>query len=571
MDTQLSKFDKGALVPGTPYETVMLLGVGGMGSVYEVRHRVLGRRFVLKVLHGQLSSRRDLVARMANEWRTLGALNHKNIVSVTDAGFTSDGVPYYVMERLDGETLADLMRRVGRVEPRAAALFTIDILEGLSAAHSIGAIHRDIKPQNVFVSAGMAKVLDFGVAKLRDKPSQVITAVGLTIGTPRYMSPEQAAGQEVDARTDIYAAGLVLFEMLTGKGPFSHVKEPHELVLAQMSEEPPRVDWIVPGLPAELADVVHRWLSKNPRTRPPSAALAAKELKALVKTLPAAADPTHITQGVQHEADTVGPGSVAAGQLLAVRDSAGLEPPELAVAPTESALRPPDVPRARVQSERALDQTDRALPAVTRGGRPLGSRRAPWLLGTFGVLSLALAVGSAVLVRWGDDEGVSPFSPATSSIEPSRGPASSSASSVVEPSPSAPLPPSSPLTPSTPLAGTPLRETEGASTAQGPLPAAASPSVQPAAPPQAEPTALSAPGNPSAPTLPKQKTQAVSATSERSAVAPSRATPSPAPVRVPAPVRPSTTEARPTREADPFAPAPSQPKKPGKALPDSGL
>lgn len=317
-----SRFVPGQLVPGTPYEVLGLVGTGGMGSVYDVVHSVLGRRFVLKVLHGQLKARQDLVQRMATEWRTLGQLNHKNIVTVTDAGYTSDQIPYYVMERLEGETLHDRLKREGQFEARYAATLVIGILEGLGRAHELGAIHRDIKPQNIFLSEGVAKLLDFGIAKVLDGSNRVVTAAGLTIGTPRYMSPEQAAGKPVDGRSDIYSTALVLYEMVAGRGPFSHVKEPHELVLAHITEEPARVDWVVPGLPEHFADLLHRWLAKAPGSRPPTADVAARELQALLMTLPTEVlESTQVTLGGAHEAETVGPDAPRVSGAPPVRET----------------------------------------------------------------------------------------------------------------------------------------------------------------------------------------------------------------------------------------------------------
>src|SRR5690606_15372606 len=163
----------------------------------------------------------DLAARMKNEWHALGRLEHPNIVRVTDAGRTANGVPYYVMERLTGATLAARLRRGGpmSVPPviRVAtaiphALAAAHATGALAAAHAIGVGHRDIKPQNVFLpSGGGLKLLDFGVAKRRDRAALVVTRRGVAIGTPKYMSPELAEGNPVDGRADLYAVGLVLF------------------------------------------------------------------------------------------------------------------------------------------------------------------------------------------------------------------------------------------------------------------------------------------------------------------------------------------------------------------------
>src|SRR5690606_1324445 len=190
-----NQFKAGERVPGTMYRIDELIGSGGMGSVYRVEHVELGRKFVLKALHGHLSSRGDLVARLRNEWRALGKLEHPNIVQVTDAGQTSGGLPFYVMENLRGQTLGKLLSERGRLPVALSCEIVLGVLAGLHAAHSTGAVHRDIKPPNIFVEeGGRAKLLDFGIAKLRDQAAKVVTAGGVSIGTPRYMAPEQAAG-----------------------------------------------------------------------------------------------------------------------------------------------------------------------------------------------------------------------------------------------------------------------------------------------------------------------------------------------------------------------------------------
>ncbi|HEX6764548.1 MAG TPA: serine/threonine-protein kinase, partial [Polyangiaceae bacterium] len=181
------EFQSGALVPGTRYRVVGLLGAGGMGLVYDVEHVELGKRFVLKALLSDLAARDDIVARLRNEQRALGRLQHPNIIAVTDAGMTSENIPFFVMERLEGETLGARLKR-SRTLPIVEALGVArGVLDGLSAAHEIGVVHRDIKPQNIFLSSGSRpKILDFGVAKVADAAS-VITARGVALGTPRYM------------------------------------------------------------------------------------------------------------------------------------------------------------------------------------------------------------------------------------------------------------------------------------------------------------------------------------------------------------------------------------------------
>jgi serine/threonine-protein kinase len=274
------EFQDGELVPGTRYRVTRLIGSGGMGRVYEVEHVELGKRFVLKALQRELARREDLVARLRNEWRALARLEHPNIVNVTDAGTSQNDVPFYVMERLEGETLSALLHRQRRLVPQQALAIAAGILEGLHAAHQIGVVHRDVKPPNIFLTAPTTvKVLDFGIAKIKDA-KDVITARGLAVGTPRYMSPEQAQGTPVDARSDIYATGLMLFEMVSGVGPFDDARDHNELLLAHLGRKAPLLSSISVVAP-ELDAVVAGMLAKDPRERPPSARQIADTLRAL--------------------------------------------------------------------------------------------------------------------------------------------------------------------------------------------------------------------------------------------------------------------------------------------------
>lgn len=284
------EFLDGEVVPGTRYRVLRLLGAGGMGCVYEVEHQELGKRFVLKSLLRELADRQDLVARLRNEWRALAQLEHPNIVSVTDAGTSSSGVPFFVMERLDGETLGDRLKRAPRHRLPVADALTVaaQILDGLSAAHDIGIVHRDIKPPNVFLRESAVKILDFGIAKVHGH-AFAITGKGVAVGTPRYMSPEQARGGEVDGRADLYAVGLLLFEMISGRGPFDAVGDSNAILLAHIGEPPPRLSSLVAGVWPELDQLVDSFLAKNPNERPASARAAAALLRGLSKAAPAAA------------------------------------------------------------------------------------------------------------------------------------------------------------------------------------------------------------------------------------------------------------------------------------------
>ncbi|HEY4159644.1 MAG TPA: protein kinase [Polyangiaceae bacterium] len=280
--SEFREFQDGELIAGTRYRVVQLVGVGGMGSVYEVEHVELGKRFVLKALLRELARRDDLVARMRNEWRALARLQHPNIVNVTDAGTSGNGVPFYVMERLDGETLGARLKRARRLAVPDAIHVAASVLDGLSAAHDIGVVHRDVKPPNIFLLRdGTVKLLDFGVAKMADA-SSVITARGLAVGTPRYMSPEQARGDSVDGRSDVYASGLILFEMLAGAGPFDDARDSNELLLAHLARQAPRLSSMALGIAPELDEIVAGMLAKDHRERPARAATVAVSLRAFL-------------------------------------------------------------------------------------------------------------------------------------------------------------------------------------------------------------------------------------------------------------------------------------------------
>ncbi|GEM_PF-574399 len=309
MREHVRQFHQGEQIPGTVYRVQSLIGRGGMGSVYQVEHIELGRVFVLKALHTHLASRSDLVGRMRNEWRALAKLNHPNIVQVTDAGQTQANLPYYVMEFLEGATLSELLRTKGELPLRWACSIMMDVLSGLSAAHATGAIHRDIKPANIFVlSDGVTKLLDFGIAKLRDSAARVVTAGGVSVGTPRYMAPEQAEGTVVDGRADIYAVALVLYELVTGKGPFAHIHDSNELVMAHIGVEPQRADRGSARVTPVLADLLQRWLSKSPDSRPHTAEIARRELSALRESLPddVTVPPIEVTTAGSYDASTLG-------------------------------------------------------------------------------------------------------------------------------------------------------------------------------------------------------------------------------------------------------------------------
>src|SRR5271170_1303189 len=279
------------LAPGTklgPYEIASLLGAGGMGEVYRARDSRLRRDVAIKVLPQALSLDSDRMRRFEQEALATAALNHPNILAVFDIG-TSEGSPYVVSELLEGETLRDRLR-TGPIAMRKTLDYSLQIAHGLAAAHEKGIIHRDLKPENLFVTKdGRVKILDFGLAKLKqhqpdpDGAAATITQKtdpGMVIGTAGYMSPEQVRGKTVDHRTDIFAFGAILYEMLTSKRAFQR-STAAETMTAILNDDPPSISQIVQTTPPGLQRVVHRCLEKNPEQRFYSAHDLAFALEAL--------------------------------------------------------------------------------------------------------------------------------------------------------------------------------------------------------------------------------------------------------------------------------------------------
>ena len=212
----------------TRYEVMELLGEGGMGHVYEVRHVALDRRFAMKILRRDLARDEELAGRFIQEARATASGRHPNVVEITDFGKLPTGVPYFVMELLVGQTLGHVIKAGGPIPARRAVRIIKQVAGALGAAHAAGIVHRDLKPDNVFLVGGTSggtasasddvRVVDFGAAKIIG--SSRVTRQGIVFGTPHYMSPEQASGQPVDHRADIYALGVIMYEMFTGRVPF---------------------------------------------------------------------------------------------------------------------------------------------------------------------------------------------------------------------------------------------------------------------------------------------------------------------------------------------------------------
>jgi serine/threonine protein kinase len=256
------------------YRVLELLGKGGMGYVFRAEHVKLGREVALKLLRGDYASRRDAVARFFQEARTVNRVRHRNIVEVTDFVELDDGTTYIIMELLTGASLG-AWARDGIDLPRALAVL-VQICDGLGAAHQVGVVHRDLKPDNVIVvptsdGADLVKLLDFGVAKLLNREDEDVgfqTAAGSVIGTPAYMSPEQAGGMVIDARSDIYSLGAIMYELFCGE-PIFRGRSFGEYVRKHLTElpVPPRQTAGGALISPELEAVILRSLEKDPAQR----------------------------------------------------------------------------------------------------------------------------------------------------------------------------------------------------------------------------------------------------------------------------------------------------------------
>ncbi|MCB9543217.1 MAG: protein kinase [bacterium] len=298
------------------YRLTRVIAAGGMAAVYEGKHEPTGRPVAIKVLARKLQNRRDPLARILQEGRVICSLLHEHIVRVFDYGTAEEGIGFVVMELLKGVTLAEELGRRGPLPAERAAFIGRQVCAGLEAAHARGVYHRDIKPANIMLVEGQrhsdfVKLLDFGIAKLdADDPAKLAaTATGMTLGTPQYMSPEQARADTIDARSDIYQLGLVLYEILTGRPTFSD-RNPVTLMGKHLTEKPESIRDQRPEVSEEMEAVIMRCLEKQPAARYQTA----RELQAALDRI--AADDAAISRvGTAMPATGPLPGGVVGGNL----------------------------------------------------------------------------------------------------------------------------------------------------------------------------------------------------------------------------------------------------------------
>ena len=293
---------------GTGYTAVRRLGVGGMGEVFEARHMGLGKLVVVKLIHLAIADDPKFADRLRVEAQALASVSSPHLVSVSDIGRTPDGRAFFVMERLQGVTFRHALAERGPIHPHEAITWTIQVLDGLEVAHRAGIIHRDIKLDNVFLcdpvagQAPIVKVLDFGVAKVAQGADasfpapKYATEEGSLVGSPRYVSPEQVRQGAVDARTDVYGVGMLIYHLLAGHDPFSHHRNVPELLHAHLLEIPRAPSEVspkqyAPYFPPELDHVILKALAKNPADRHQSALAFAYQLRHILSRLPEPTSP----------------------------------------------------------------------------------------------------------------------------------------------------------------------------------------------------------------------------------------------------------------------------------------
>ncbi len=271
------------------YRVVRQLGEGGMGIVYEAHHPLLQKTVAIKVLRPELARMEERRDRFEAEARATAAIGHPNIVAVNDMGETADGALYFVMDRLNGETLAERIGRLGKLDLRSAAVIALDVLSGLEAAHALMLVHRDLKPDNIFMARSpggreIAKVLDFGIAKALASAGKRKggTQLGFTVGTPMYMAPEQAlADPNIDARADLWALGVIFYEMVSGRPPFQS-EDTVEVLTRVVSGNRAPLAAVCPEAPPALVALIESALTAERAKRPQTAGEFAGRLQQAV-------------------------------------------------------------------------------------------------------------------------------------------------------------------------------------------------------------------------------------------------------------------------------------------------
>ncbi len=399
------------------YVVVEVIGRGGMADVYRARHPTLARDVAIKAIHPHLAAEPGFQERFVHEARLVAALRHPSIVQVYDFD-TSAGRPYMVMEFVDGGTLKERLARVraerGPMTLAEASAFLGPIADALDYAHAHGAVHRDLKPANVLLTAAGDPVLsDFGIAKILEDSIQV-SATGALVGTPAYMSPEQAGSRPVDARSDQYSLGVLAYEMVTGRVPFQG-ESPTAVMVQHLQDPPPEPRTFNPAVPEAVQAVILRSLAKDPEARFPSAGTFAREFATAVAAAAradAAVAPTLVPGGAGLATTIVpGPAAAAVAPTLVPGVAPTLVPGAAPWTPSAVPLQVPAIPPGA-----GLGPPAPPSPAATPSPADRRPRRAlPWLVVAALVLALAIGGGGlAISQGWLGGTGGPSASPAGS-------------------------------------------------------------------------------------------------------------------------------------------------------------
>jgi eukaryotic-like serine/threonine-protein kinase len=415
LDDRSSELQAGTKVG--EYVVTAKLGEGGMGAVYAGAHPIIGKKVAIKVLSGALRGDRDIVRRFVAEARAVNQIGHQNIIDIFAFGTLPDGREYFVMEYLPGRSLEAELRSRGALPLRECLALVEEVLSALRSAHEVGIIHRDLKPDNIYLAdlkdgSRTVKILDFGIAKLTGPDSGLTkTRTGMAMGTPEYMSPEQCRGINVDHRTDIYAMGVILFRLVTGKLPF-HGQTAFDVIAKQVTADPPRPS-TVRSVAGPIEEVILRCLAKNPDDRYQTA-------KALLEAFKAAL--------VESKADLSAP---------ATSDANAVTTPEAPAVDTGALHRA--APTGTPDGAATVPMVEPPVPSTTAAVAPAPAatpRRSPVTLIVVVALVMVAGLVVAVLARGGGGAGVGATLPvdagprvvlAPTGVTPQTQPASASA------------------------------------------------------------------------------------------------------------------------------------------------
>jgi serine/threonine protein kinase len=381
VDKSLNQRLVGATVAGK-YRIRRVVGAGSMGVVCEAEHLEIGKRLALKLIEASLVGASEIETRFRREARAASLVESQHIVQVFDVGSDDRLGLYLVMELLTGEDLASRLARERRIAPGAAVRIALQAARGLARAHDAGVIHRDLKPANIFLCARddeepLVKILDFGISKVvagaRAEPRLAVTRAGTVVGTPQYMSPEQARGGAIDRRTDVWALGLVLYEMVAGRPAYPEMLSYEEFIIHLVSNAPAPLRRVAPWVPTALADVVHQALAHELEARIASCHEFVRRLLAIEDAGEGARD-----AAVESVRPGVGEG-LAEGLAEAVQerlgDRFGAAPPPARFGDTTDADDADDAPQ--FFDRRVLDRLRAASLAAAAGGTAPRATRSP--------------------------------------------------------------------------------------------------------------------------------------------------------------------------------------------------